>query len=201
MRTFGCAAVEPIVYDLLQQALGARRSRRMVESVLLELAPASVLDVGAGTGGYASAVPASAEYLALDVDEAKLERLRRTHPGRATMRADATALPLPDCSFDVALCIAVAHHLPDGGLERMIAELARVVAGSLVFLEPVPDRRVVSRALWRIDRGTYPRDEDVLLAVLRSRFSIVSTETYSIAHRYVLCVATPLRDRGADAAR
>jgi len=197
----GRFAVEPIVYDVVQQAFGARESRRRVEGVLRRLSPGSVLDVGAGTGAYASAVPASAEYLGLDVDEAKLERLRRKHPGRATMRGDATALPLPDRSFDVALCIAVAHHLPDGALERMIAELARVVAGSLVFLEPLQDERLASRVLWRIDRGTFPREEGALLAVLRSRFSIVSAETYRIAHRYLLCVATPLRDRGADAGR
>jgi SAM-dependent methyltransferase len=201
MRVPRRAALEPIVYDFVQQALGAGASRRRVERILGRLSPGSVLDVGAGTGAYASAVPASAEYLAVDVDEAKLERLRSKYPGRATMRADATSLPLPDGSFDVALCIAVAHHLPDAGLDRMLAELARVVAGSLVFLEPVPDRSLVSRGLWRIDQGTFPRDESALLIALRRRFSILSTETYRIAHRYVLCVATPLRNRGGDTGR
>jgi SAM-dependent methyltransferase len=53
--------------------------------------------------------------------------------------ADATALPVPDASFDGAVTRFAAHHIPLA--ERLFAELARVVApgGAIVVVDQLAD--------------------------------------------------------------
>jgi ubiquinone/menaquinone biosynthesis C-methylase UbiE len=53
--------------------------------------------------------------------------------------ADATALPVPDASFDGAVTRFSAHHIPLAG--RLFAELARVVApgGAIVVVDHLAD--------------------------------------------------------------
>lgn len=44
------------------------------------------------------------------------------------MEASATAVPLPDASFDVVLCFTVLHHLPDAtAQDQLLAEARRVL--------------------------------------------------------------------------
>jgi ubiquinone/menaquinone biosynthesis C-methylase UbiE len=104
-----------------------------------------VLEVGPGTGYYALPV---AGWLApdgrLDVVDLQQEMLDHTS-GRAReqglgnlvpTRADATALPYPDDSFDAAYLVAVLGEIPDQGaalreLRRVVKPSGRIVVGEL----------------------------------------------------------------------
>jgi ubiquinone/menaquinone biosynthesis C-methylase UbiE len=104
-----------------------------------------VLEVGPGTGYYALPV---AGWLApdgrLDVVDLQQEMLDHTS-GRAReeglgnlvpTRADATALPYPDDSFDAAYLVAVLGEIPDQGaalreLRRVVKPAGRIVVGEL----------------------------------------------------------------------
>ena len=67
----------------------------------------------------------------------------------------------------MACCVFVLHHLDDEALRRGLAELARVVRGELVVMDPLwLDRRAISRLLWRYDDGAHPRTRERLLAAL-----------------------------------
>lgn len=182
----------PVLYDLVQRALGSDRSVRRVEERVRALAPESVLDVGAGTGLYAAAVPASARYVASDFDPVKLNRLRERVPRAEPVVADARSLPFADDSFDVALFVAVAHHLDDNGLDAALGELARV-ARRAVFLEPLASGRAIARALWRLDRGAFPRTAHELTTGAERHFELEHVERYRIRHDYLLWVGAPLR--------
>jgi ubiquinone/menaquinone biosynthesis C-methylase UbiE len=104
-----------------------------------------VLEVGPGTGYYALPV---AGWLApdgrLDVVDVQQEMLDHTS-GRAReqglgnlvpTRADATALPYPDESFDAAYLVTVLGEIPDQGaalreLRRVVKPAGRIVVGEL----------------------------------------------------------------------
>ena len=167
-----------------------------VRAHLESLRPANLLDVGGGTGLYAAAVPSEARYVVVDTDLAKLERLKKRVPTAIAVLADATDLPVKDGSVDVALFIAVAHHLPDDLLERALRELARV-ARRVVFLDPLASGRLPARALWRLDRGSRPRSAEELIAAARQHFDLDRVERYSILHDYLLWIgraqSAPLR--------
>jgi SAM-dependent methyltransferase len=184
---------DPRVYDAIQAAAGARKVRERLRPHTRDFAGTRVLDVGAGTGGYIGVVPKAAEYVAIDLDPEKLERLRVKWPGVTTMVGDAARLDLPPESFDHALCTFLAHHLDDEGLMGLTAGLRLSLRDTLVFIDPLRVGRLRSRLLWSIDRGSYPRSADELLTALDRDFVIEHEERFAVHHAYLLCVARARR--------
>jgi ubiquinone/menaquinone biosynthesis C-methylase UbiE len=87
------------------------------------------LDVGTGTGAGALAVAArfpEATVVGVDVAEGMLDQARRNAPALRFERADASALPFPDASFDL---VTHANMIP------FVAEAARVLrpGGHVLF--------------------------------------------------------------------
>lgn len=126
-------------FDKLAPQWDAMRSAGHNESLhaALDAVPASprrVLDLGTGTGTAARAIAArwaDAEVTGVDVSEGMLAEARRLLTpelaGRVRFeRADASALPFPDGSFDL---VTLSNMIP------FFDEIARVVApgGSVAF--------------------------------------------------------------------
>jgi SAM-dependent methyltransferase len=190
-RALHRVVAEPRVYDAVQRLLGTPETAQRIRSHLEATRPALVLDVGAGTGRLRAALPATATYLWLDADPAKLRGYRAKWPDGPALLSDATELPLRDASVDCALCVAVAHHLRDDLLERLLRELARVVRDRLLLMEPLRTDALASRVLWRYDRGAHPRTEAELAAAVEPFFELESRERYARLHRYLLLAARP----------
>jgi ubiquinone/menaquinone biosynthesis C-methylase UbiE len=151
---------------------------------------ASVIDVGGGTAIHGRQLPDSATYFCLDRDPNKLRRARSS--GVRVMQCDATLIALAPKSVDFALCIALAHHLPDPALKDAFQEISRVVRRQIVFVDPVARPRLsVGGLLWALDAGSYPRSEAQLLDAVADAFVCDHVETYEIYHRYLMCVASP----------
>jgi SAM-dependent methyltransferase len=88
---------------------------------------ASVLNVGAGAGGYE---PDDRDVTAV---EPSSEMIAQRAPGAApVVQASAEALPFEDDSFDAAMAVHTVHHWPD--LDAGLAELRRVSRGRVVIL-------------------------------------------------------------------
>ena len=193
-RLAGSIAAKPAIYDLIQKAVGADAVNRRAAGALAGVTGVLV-DVGAGTGLAARLQPPGATYLALDLDPAKLGRLRARQPAVATLQADATALPLRTGSCGSLLVKAVTHHLDGAELAALVAESARVLrpGGRLVLLDAVraPDRWP-ARLLWAADRGSHPRPAGDLRQALELRFRVVDWSSFAILHLYVLAVAEAL---------
>jgi SAM-dependent methyltransferase len=99
---------------------------------------ASVLNVGAGTGGYE---PADREVTAV---EPSAEMIAQRPAGAApVVQASAEALPFDDDSFDAAMALQTVHHWPD--MEAGLAELRRVARRRVVILTNEAGR---GDALW-----------------------------------------------------
>jgi len=182
----------PWAYDRVQNALGYERVKAWITPLLQPAAGLTVLEVGAGTGTSASLLPPSAHYLWSDMDQDKLRGYKSKYPlGRGVM-CDATNLCLRDKSVDYTLCIAVAHHLAEDQLARLMSEMARVTRQRIVFWDPIKnDRSRISRWLWSYDRGSYPRLAETLQRSLAGKFEIEQAQIHTIYHSYLLCVAHP----------
>jgi SAM-dependent methyltransferase len=91
----------------------------------LEGAPGPrLLDVGGGTGNYALALGEHGwEPTVLDASDAMLARAAAK--GLPTVRADATALPFADATFDAVALVSMLHHVPEWPLA--LREAARVL--------------------------------------------------------------------------
>jgi demethylmenaquinone methyltransferase/2-methoxy-6-polyprenyl-1,4-benzoquinol methylase len=103
-------------------------------------ATSKVLDVATGTGSQARAFAGrAAEVIGIDISEAMLRIAIRKGPlSNLTFRkADATALPFSDASFDVS-CISFAlHEMPLSVRRRALAEMVRVTrpAGTIIIVD------------------------------------------------------------------
>jgi SAM-dependent methyltransferase len=120
-----------------------------------------VLDVGAGTGGFAFAVaPLVREVVAVDVVPAVLAQgqARVAEFGNVTfVEADAAALPFEDGSFDVAACVRTLHHVARP--ELVVAELVRVIGfrGQVLIVDQIaPTDPLVGFELDRFERARDP---------------------------------------------
>lgn len=148
-------------YDAV--TLPIRPLRHTVAS-LVELAPDSrVLDVATGTGEQAFAfAPKARAVVGIDLSDAMLRVARRKNglPNVTFQRADATALPFEDASFDAACVSFALHEMPATIRERVVREMARVTkpGGTVVVVDyALPRNRVANWLAYHIVKQ-YERD-------------------------------------------
>jgi SAM-dependent methyltransferase len=122
---------------------GSARWTRTVERQLLPWVlsnvdlGAAVLELGPGLGVTTRVLAErSGTLTAVELDGALAGRLERTLGDRVTVvRADATALPLPDRSVSGVVCFTMLHHLPSPqAQDRLFAEAFRVLRPGGVFV-------------------------------------------------------------------
>jgi ubiquinone/menaquinone biosynthesis C-methylase UbiE len=131
--------------------------------LVLDAQPASVLDVGCGTGEFLERLirKSDARAAGLDISAGMIReaRSRLGSKGSVDLReGDAEALPWPDASFDAIICIASFHHYPNSA--QALAEMHRVLTphGTIFLADvfmPTPVRQMTNALL------PFLRDGDV----------------------------------------
>ncbi|MBO0822826.1 MAG: class I SAM-dependent methyltransferase [Actinobacteria bacterium] len=144
-----------------------------------------VLDVGAGTGMFAVAMArwAATRVAAIDASPAMLVHAGN-HQNVHYLVADATALPLADARFDLALLSRVIHHLRDRRCAA--AELKRVLrpGGAVVVRTTVRERLdSVAYQYWpelrALDSDRFPSQDEITADFTAARLR--PTEVLSFA--------------------
>jgi SAM-dependent methyltransferase len=105
--------------------------------------PDRILEVGCGAGDVLERITCG-ELDGVDLSSYMVESARRRLGGRARIhKADAERLPFPDGSFTKVLCTEVLEHVlhPD----RVVAEIARVLAPQGRFIVSVPNEGLIRR--------------------------------------------------------
>ncbi|GAB4190108.1 MAG: hypothetical protein OHK0022_02690 [Roseiflexaceae bacterium] len=123
-----------------KRTMGLARVQRVL-GALRALAPQQLLDIGSGRGAFLwplldafPQLPVTAVDL-LDYRVADMEAVRRGGVDLLEAhQADATALPFPDGSFEVATLLEVLEHIPEPA--RALAEAARVARRALLLSVP-----------------------------------------------------------------
>lgn len=154
------------------------------------LAPASVLEIGAGTGAVIGALRAAGvgtEHYAVDFSDEALAVLRATDPGVHTAVADVTEQPDPFGAgpYDLAFASHVVEHLEEP--EVFLRALLDVPLGHFVAEVPLEDLffgRVKERLLH--GRATHPAGhvqfftrETFTALLARSGWRVLDVETYT----------------------
>src|SRR5215471_17510889 len=108
----------------------------------------TLVDIGAGTGAYASAFSDwfDISVLAVEPSDAMRAQIPRT-PAIQVLDGDASALPLPDQSADAAWLSLVLQHIPDLGIAAH--EIRRVLrpGAPVLIRQGFPDRYEPSGSL------------------------------------------------------
>lgn len=101
---------------------------RLIEAYVGAADGAEVLDLACGTGRLARLLPGARRVLGIDIATTALAQARSRHAGDARFAfaaMDASALALPDASFDHVLFVDAIEHVRHPA--RTIAEAARVL--------------------------------------------------------------------------
>ncbi len=128
------------------------------------------LEIGPGPGVTTDLLSPRAGHLTcVEIDKGLAERLARRTTGLnvTVLCENATAMSLPDASFDSALSFTMLHHVPSAALQdRLLAEVARVLRPGGIFAGTDSLPRPLLRLLHVFDtmvlvdpRGLAPRLE------------------------------------------
>jgi SAM-dependent methyltransferase len=118
---------------------GARRSaNEVVPLVVGLLAPRSVVDVGCGTGDWLKCFMDRGveDVLGIDGEWAEPDHLLKSQ----FIRADLSRPFAVGRTFDLALSLEVAEHLPDASAEGFVASLTKL-APMILFSAAIPYQR------------------------------------------------------------
>jgi ubiquinone/menaquinone biosynthesis C-methylase UbiE len=121
---------------------------RIALRALLPSSGARLIEVGAGFGRLADEYAGYDNVVLLDASEVHVAAANETlggNPRFVVQLGDALALPFPDATFDVAVCVRVLHHFSDP--RPIIAELGRIVRpGGVLVVEYANKRNLKSIA-------------------------------------------------------
>ncbi|MEA2063052.1 MAG: class I SAM-dependent methyltransferase [Gemmatimonadota bacterium] len=184
-------------------ASGLNDLNTMVELAWIgsRLPPGLILDAGAGTGRFASALQSrDRQVTALDSSENMLAAIREKAPDMPLIRSDIYSLPSPDNTFDGAVCMHVLFHLPDW--PEVLAEIARVLrpGGTVIFeMRSAEHVRLARKVLKSLDidpaisgpadesqHTVYASSDEVRSAMAHCGLSLEKTLAYDISHAYYL---------------
>jgi len=166
-----------------------RPDPRIAERSYALLSPiprAQYLDIACGTGNYTRCLhDLGVRMIGIDQSETMLEAARNKHRGITWRRADVTALPFPNSSFDGALCTQAIHHFPN--LAAAFTEIRRVLRGGRLVIFGASRYQI--RSYWlneyfpRALRRAFdqqPSDDEIQAAVDKARLRLVEKEPWCV---------------------
>lgn len=116
----------------------------------------SVLDVGCGQGVYARTLHFKVNYTGIDLSKELIAEAKKLDNNRAHAYfvADATrAIPVPEASFDHAVCILALQNMKDGAAALAAIGTSLKPGGDFVFVLNHPAFRIPRQSSWGIDEA------------------------------------------------
>ena len=107
----------------------------------------ALLDVGVGAGEFVNSIAMAGKVKGIvGVDYKQHSRYTRHSDNYDMVIADISNFKMfEDNQFDTTVCMEVIEHLPDGVMEKGIAELRRVTSGTLYMSVPFEETEPIFR--------------------------------------------------------
>jgi SAM-dependent methyltransferase len=164
-----------------------------------------ILDLGCGTAELLDHLPATSDYVGVDVSHAYIKQARERFGSRGEFRVgDATSIDDDLRDFDIVLAFGVLHHLDDAQARRLLDRAARALkpGGRAVTVDPVftPEMSPIARYVIAHDRGQHVRGPDAYRALCDGTPFDVSVRVRTDVLRipYAHCVMDCALGRPAD---
>lgn len=104
-----------------------------LNSLICKYSPQSILDIGCGQGICSEKINLkNVKYTGIEPSSFLLDRAKQLYVDKNFLIGNAYALPVSNCSFDIAFSILVFHLLSD--IETAVTELSRVLSKNGHFL-------------------------------------------------------------------
>ena len=163
-----------------------RERRHLLARAITGLAPGRAIDIGAAGGGNTRVLREhgwDAVALEYGADGAAVAHER----GLATLRGDATNLPLSDDSLDLVIAFDVLEHLQDD--DAAVAEVRRVLRPGGTYLVAVPaDPRLWSSHDVAVDHVRRYTREGLVELLDRGGFEVADVRSWNVLLRPVVAM-------------
>lgn len=168
-----------------------RITKRIIEYLNLKT-PATIADIGAGTGNY-SAKLAEHGYSVLAIEPSKIMiKQGKKHKNLKWVSGFAEDLPLEDNSVNAVICIATIHHF--GNMHKAFEEMDRVrkKGGAIVILAVDPSLR--DKDCWLDNyfapynqswKGQFPSIDEISRLLQKATNFKIEVKTFNISHDIV----------------
>ena len=193
--------IQSTFYHLLRRnplsAAILRRENEGIQSLLKDLLPGSVLDIGCGRGdSLALLLNFSARGVAVDHVPAMVHKTKGHYPGLKFAAAEAQLLPFRDGSFDLVSGIGVMEYLNDWSIP--LQEMHRVLSpNGYAVLTLSPPGLLTYLRLFLGHRLYTSTDKDFRKTLDASEaFSISRHHRTLLQHQYLLKKRTELPAAG-----
>lgn len=205
-RTFGLYRLVqfPHLYEAIQSALGARRSRQqLVDQYICPGQNSRVLDLGCGPSAIRPFL-GDISYVGIDLNPAHIDRARLDHGdgGRFHVGDFGSLRDELEESFDTVLCIGLLHHLDDHRVTELcqLAYDYLISGGRLVTVDPVfqDGQARIARWMAAADSGECVRTEADYRELLAPHFEQCQThvrhDLLRIPYSHCIMIATKRGD-------
>ena len=140
-----------------------------------------VIDVGCGVGHYLRSLRARVDpeidYLGVDANPHYIQLARTVFPEDGRFECvDGGALPYPDESFDITLCINVIPNIPPPP-DKFLQDLLRVTSKVLIVRALFAERNYIIADDWSAE-DTLFNDSGRAAVLGNTQFNNMYTETY-----------------------
>lgn len=163
----------PFIYNLRFLVAG---SQQLTKDFIIDNYRAynchSVLDVGCGTGDFASLF-AKDEYHGIDINMGYISYARKKYPHLFT-HGDVIKYDFGNLIFDASILISTLHHLNNKQAEKLLSKIVTVTRKIIIIVDLNPRESLVKRALIKLDRGKNIRTTEQKIALL-SPFAKIAT--------------------------
>jgi len=176
-------------------------ARQIVPFILEIVQPRSVVDVGCGVGTWLAAFHATGVTNLLGIDGAHVRPEQLLIPPHLFRASDLAVTVDVDQTFDIAVSLEVAEHLPKSRAESFVADLVRL-APVVLFSAAIPFQEGEGHineqwpAYWA---ELFGRHDYVSVDCIRDRFWCDENVEYWYAQNAVLYVRRDRLDQGVGA--
>jgi SAM-dependent methyltransferase len=172
-----------------------RERRHLLAKAISGLVPGRAIDIGAAGGGNTRVLCEhgwDAVALEYGSDGAEVAHGR----GLATLRGDATRLPVADASLDLVVAFDLLEHLEDD--DAAVAEVRRVLKPTGTYLVAVPaDPKLWSEHDEAVDHVRRYTREGLLELLARGGFHVTDVRSWNVLLRPVVAMRRKT-SRGSD---
>lgn len=149
----------PVFYELVQSALGRKRTREYLCSGPLKTKIGDkVLDVGCGPATLRPFL-GDVEYLGMDMNPKHIEKATETYGDMGTFICGNAVTDIENAPgpYDIIICIGLLHHLDDDEAVELLSSLSARLAptGRIVTYDPVyvEKQNFIAKKLNDLDSG------------------------------------------------